>query len=251
MVERPHPLTSGPLRYAPENELGVVFLFAYLAPRIGLRVEMIQSRFPDCLAYRRTGKGERSLRIEFEYRSSNFRAHRHDPSRCDVIACWQHDWPDVPKHLEVIELRNYFKLGPKVWIQPVIRSQWPNLESRSTSWGVSAQAGPGDLLLMYRCYPQTAITDLYVLVGPLSRGQDGWRSGSAYFGAIRRVCHLASPVFLADLRRHRVLSSASFVRRNMQGNLHASEYWPYLYELIVSRNSRVHTALARFQPEKL
>jgi hypothetical protein len=27
----------------------------------------------------------------------------HDPSLCDVIACWEHDWFDCP--LEVVELR--------------------------------------------------------------------------------------------------------------------------------------------------
>jgi hypothetical protein len=30
------------------------------------------------------------------------RPHGHDPAGCDLIVCWQHDWPDSP--LEVIEL---------------------------------------------------------------------------------------------------------------------------------------------------
>ena len=28
----------------------------------------------------------------------------HDPKKCDVIVCWVHNWPECPKHIEVIEL---------------------------------------------------------------------------------------------------------------------------------------------------
>jgi hypothetical protein len=50
--------------------------------------------------------GERrweSVRIEFEYRSRNFHEHGHDPAGCDVVVCWEHDWPGCP--VEVLELR--------------------------------------------------------------------------------------------------------------------------------------------------
>ncbi|MBD3351570.1 MAG: hypothetical protein GF364_08790 [Candidatus Lokiarchaeota archaeon] len=43
------------------------------------------------------------VRIEFEYVSSNFQQHGHDPHQCDLIVCWEHDWKDCP--LEVLELR--------------------------------------------------------------------------------------------------------------------------------------------------
>jgi len=29
---------------------------------------------------------------------------RHDPAACDLIVCWEHNWPECP--LEVIELRS-------------------------------------------------------------------------------------------------------------------------------------------------
>ena len=41
--------------------------------------------------------------IEFEFKSSHFKAHNHDINECDVIVCWEHDWKDCP--IEVIELR--------------------------------------------------------------------------------------------------------------------------------------------------
>lgn len=44
------------------------------------------------------------MRIEFEYRSRNFREHRHDPADCDLIVCWEHDWPGAP--VEVLKLKS-------------------------------------------------------------------------------------------------------------------------------------------------
>jgi hypothetical protein len=120
---RPNTLTNAPLQYAPQNELGVVFLFAHIAKKLQIRIEEIRPRFPDCIAFKRTGELEKRLRIEFEFRSSNFRTHGHDTKECDCIVCWHHDWPDVPDSIQVIELKRYFGQAAKVWIQPVIKSQ--------------------------------------------------------------------------------------------------------------------------------
>jgi hypothetical protein len=100
--------------YAPENEQGVVFLFADLARRRwGMRIEILQAGFPDCVAFQR---GKRT-RIEFEFRSSNFRVHRHDPKGCDLIVCWIDDWSSAPPGLRVLELRREFGMGFNVWVQ--------------------------------------------------------------------------------------------------------------------------------------
>jgi hypothetical protein len=95
------------------------------------------------------------VRIEFEFRCSNFRAQRHDPRECDCIVCWRHDWPDVPDHIEVIELKREFGVERKVWIQTAIKSEWVWLDRKvkRTDWALSPRATPGDLLLMYRAYP--------------------------------------------------------------------------------------------------
>lgn len=44
------------------------------------------------------------MRIEVEYRSRSFRKHRHDAARCDLVVCWEHDWPQCP--LKVLELKS-------------------------------------------------------------------------------------------------------------------------------------------------
>jgi hypothetical protein len=91
------------LVYAPLNENGVVYLFGKVTEDLHMYVEEIKPGFPDCIARRFTGKGWERIRVEFEFRSSHFKQHGHDPEACDVVICWEHDWEDCP--IEVIELR--------------------------------------------------------------------------------------------------------------------------------------------------
>lgn len=252
-VDRGETLERGPLQYAPQNELGVVFLFAAIAPKLRLRVERIQSSFPDCVAYQKCGFGEKKIRVEFEYHSSSFRTHRHDAAKCDWIVCWEHDWPEVPTRIHVVELRRYFGLGFKVWIQGVIgkdQQEWLS-KTNEANWGLSKRSSPGDLLLMYYTSPACCIHDVFFLASDVTPRKALWREGSCYGGKIRRVCRLDSPIFLDDLRNHRIIKTSPFVRCNMQGNLHATEYWPYLYEMIIERNPGVRAKLAKYAPERL
>lgn len=104
------PLNFHGLLYAPTSEMGVIYVFAALAPSLGYVVETLRTRFPDCIARRKLdepGDTWEQVRIEFEFRSRNFVAHRHDSSQCDLIVCWEHDWPECP--LEVLELRQVVK----------------------------------------------------------------------------------------------------------------------------------------------
>jgi hypothetical protein len=105
------PLGFRAMLHAPVNEQGVVLLFGMVAGELGYAVDAVGAAFPDCLAKRRVEIGPRNadlrwepVRIEFEYRSRSFAYHGHDPEGCDVLVCWEHDWPDCP--LEVLELRS-------------------------------------------------------------------------------------------------------------------------------------------------
>jgi hypothetical protein len=101
------PLAAAGIAHAPLNELGVVFLFGMLAEKLGFVVMRIQKEFPDCEAMREVERGRYQLeQIEFEYLSGNFLTHGHDPALCDVIVCWEHNWPECPEGLEVIELKS-------------------------------------------------------------------------------------------------------------------------------------------------
>jgi hypothetical protein len=96
------------LQHAPVNEQGVVFLFGMVAHELGFAVESVQTGFPDCDAKRRVGSNRwERVRVEFEYKSRNFRDHGHDHTACDVVVCWEHNWPECP--IEVLELREAIK----------------------------------------------------------------------------------------------------------------------------------------------
>jgi hypothetical protein len=99
------PFDRRPMTNAPVNELGVMVLFGMMAAGLGLQVESVQGKFPDCIARRQVAPGKwQYLRIEFEYESKNFKLHGHDPKGCDVIVCWRHNWRECPAEIEVVEL---------------------------------------------------------------------------------------------------------------------------------------------------
>ncbi|MFL6313903.1 MAG: homing endonuclease associated repeat-containing protein [Terriglobales bacterium] len=108
MKDRPvmgEPFDRRPMTNAPVNELGVMVLFGMVAAGLGLQVESVQGKFPDCIARRQVAPGKwQYLRIEFEYESKNFKLHGHDPKGCDMIVCWRHNWKECPAEIEVVEL---------------------------------------------------------------------------------------------------------------------------------------------------
>jgi Homing endonuclease associated repeat len=104
------PLLGAPTRpcglaYEPVNEMGVLALFCMLSRQLGFVIESVQAGFPDCEAKIEVAPGRwQHFRIEFEYESRNFKDHRHDPEKCDLIVCWRHNWKDCPANLQVLEL---------------------------------------------------------------------------------------------------------------------------------------------------
>lgn len=251
---RPETLEGATLRYAPENELGVVFLFAQFARKHRLRIDKIRAGFPDCIAYQKGDSGEKRIRIEFEFRSRNFRTHVHRASDCDWIVCWEHNWPAVPKHIRVIELRREFGLGFNVWVQPVgvkYKGDIAKARGRVGGWSVPSRASVGDLLLFYHNAPEQCIKDIFIVASPVRYQEAGWKAGMDYMTDIKRVCQLGAPVFWDDLKRDRILQTASFVRSKMRSRPNVTEYWPYLYELITRRNPTITKQLAKYAPDRL
>jgi len=103
------PVLQMPLAHGPVNEMGVVFIFGFLALKLGFVVTRIQPEFPDCEAMREMLPGVwQRVRIEFEYESKNFVKHLHNAENCDVIVCWIHNWPECPLH--VVELTKVLSL---------------------------------------------------------------------------------------------------------------------------------------------
>jgi len=108
------------------NENGVIFIFGKVIEDLNMYIEEIKPGFPDCVGRRFTGRGWERVYIEFEYRSRNFDDHGHNPKGCDIIVCWEHDWPECP--IEVIELREVIKTLPS---KPIER---PQLDDRKEKY---------------------------------------------------------------------------------------------------------------------
>ena len=104
------------LVYSPTNENGVIFLFGKVVEDLNMYIEEIKPGFPDCVGRRFTGKGWERVYIEFEHKSLNFKTHKHNPAECDIVVCWENDWPECP--LEVIELKEVIKTLKNEPIQP-------------------------------------------------------------------------------------------------------------------------------------
>ena len=93
------------LRNAPTSEGAVMILFGALAERMGFAVEKVQTGFPDCEALREVAPGKwQRVWVEFELYSRNYLEHQHAGKVCDIIVCWEHNWPECPEGIEVIEL---------------------------------------------------------------------------------------------------------------------------------------------------
>lgn len=252
MPHQSEALDGAPMRYAPHNENGVVYLFATLARRWRLRIEEIRPGFPDCIAYQKSHGKEKRVRIEFEYKSRNFQLHRHSARKCDWVVCWEHNWPDAPKGLQIIELRREFGLGFNVWLMAVRGEYKEELAAkRSEVWSVPSQAHAGDLILFYFTKPDMSFPYLYRLTERAQKITAGWKAGKDHMARVQRICHIRSPLFLEDLKRDPVLRTANFVRGSMQGRPNATEYWPYLYDRILRRNPGLARALKKYASEAL
>ena len=85
----------------PKFETGVISLFSKVHRELGFSfLKVLRDKYPDCIAEKR-GK---EVRIEFEKKSSNFEAQKHDPKKCDYIVCWTNDLGALAP-IKVIELK--------------------------------------------------------------------------------------------------------------------------------------------------
>ncbi|HKW75126.1 MAG TPA: hypothetical protein VJN64_06345 [Terriglobales bacterium] len=109
------PMFQLPMLSVPTSESAVLILFGALAWELGFSILQSQAQFPDCHALRRMSADRWQLTsIEFELVSRNFQIHRHDPTKCDLIVCWEHNWPGCP--LEVLELKTILlEKGIALW----------------------------------------------------------------------------------------------------------------------------------------
>lgn len=236
----------------PENELGVVCLFALMHRRLGFKgIKRIQTRFPDCIAIQRDGSGEKEVRIEFEFRSSDFRRHRHSVRGCDYVVCWKHDWIHLGKSPEVLELRKFLGMGRDAWLQPIAKDRWKwhdQTREKTGRWlGPPSSVKSGDLVLWYCTSPRSYIDQVSLVTSDPAPDRDADRWGHSV--KIRVLARLSNPITLHDLRTNPGLSSAPFVKGNFQRTFRATPWWPTMNQLMVAKNPSACGELKMHGPE--
>ena len=215
-----------------------------------LHIESIQAGFPDCIARQRVGGKERRIRIEFEFRSSNFRAHRHPVEGCDWIVCWEHDWADAPSNLKVVELSRYFGRGFNVWV--IVSPPQDDLPARGKHV-FGKRVGKGDLVLVYEFSPKMWFRHIYTVIDEgeckrYTKNKKG-EKGVSYLHTIRRVCMLQPPLPMKVLQNDRLIPDDAIYGQKF--NRKITEHWWRVHELIVRRNPDCTAVLERFSPSKV
>lgn len=76
----------------PTNEIETIVLFAQQAGAESWEIIRIRATFPDAIVVH---EGQ-PYRAEFEFKAMNFSYHGHDSRECDLIICWENNWPDAP-----------------------------------------------------------------------------------------------------------------------------------------------------------
>lgn len=89
----------------PRNEMELLILFAAMAERAGWEILSAQKAFPD-LKVRKDGI---TYRAEAEYRAINFFYHGHPFHGCDIIICWENDYPDCPLPILALAEENWMR----------------------------------------------------------------------------------------------------------------------------------------------
>src|SRR5262245_37347737 len=260
------------VRHAPENEMGVVLLFAKLHRTLGFpEIDIIQPQFPDCWATHRDGSGTRHTWIEFEFASHSFKHHvravRKLKPRKGFIVCWYHDLPECEKFGRVIELRTHVGAGWRVWSQATLPEyqgdldRAPRRDRLAWDWSASMRARPGDLMLMWRAGTRAqareydvdpdrlqSFTNIFEVTSVPQR-QRRFRAGAH----VRQVARLDQPLRLELLTSDRMLRTAPWVKANLQGRPELTPYWWRLHELIIQLNPRLrrNRGFQRFDPTRM
>ncbi len=126
------PMNFRGMIYKPINEQGVIYLFSLVSEDLNIRVESIQAGYPDCtgLKFKGNGRWER-VRIEFEYKASNFIAHKHEPEGCDIIVCWTDDLTDLQRNIITSSGIEIIALSDRINTDEIPNETLPDPEERS------------------------------------------------------------------------------------------------------------------------
>ena len=167
----------------------------------------------------------------------------------DFVVCWENDWETRPqkyRHLKIISLKPHVGAQRRIYAVGCDESiSGDELRSRYVDWNVPVSAEIGDLVLMYRKAPTSAIRDLWEIVDPpklYEKGNTkGYRPGIQ--AGLRRVVSLKRPLTFEKLSRDPQTKELSVVHKRFQGKTEITDDWPLICEKIVGLNPRAKSSL--------
>jgi len=105
------------------DEKGVIFLFGRIFRFLNFSdVSVGHEKAGDLDAWAWSEKEAADVILEFEFNSRNFAKHGHDPDKCDLIVCWNHNWKECPKHIDVLELKPFWEKSQKLLSEKKLQS---------------------------------------------------------------------------------------------------------------------------------
>jgi hypothetical protein len=244
------------MQYAPEGELGVVYLFSKLQRKLGyISIVRIGDAFPDCEVLKFGGK---KVQIEFEFRSKNFLIQHGDNGlrKVNEIVCWDDNWPPAKRGLlkkhrvAIVELRRFLGLGRNIWFH-VIKKRYHDSYMEDLLHGLKTgdlpchkSAKKGDLLLDYFGAPMSYIKGIELLT---SDAYSTRSKGFKHRAAVRRIAVLKNEIHMNRMKSEKSLVGAFFFKQaGLMGSPRITEYWPQLSELILRLNPRIKSKIRKY-----
>ena len=97
------------------DEKAVIFLFGRIFRFLNFDdVTVGHEKAGDLDAWAWNKRKQRDTIIEFEATSRNFKVHKHDPNKCNLIVCWENNWKECPRNIDVLELKQFWEMAQKV-----------------------------------------------------------------------------------------------------------------------------------------
>lgn len=244
------------MQYAPEGELGVVYLFSKLQKKLGYTsIIRMKDTFPDCEALKFGGK---KVQIEFEFRSRNF-LNQHKVRglrKVNEIICWEDNWPAkerglLNKHRVAIrDLRGVLGLGRNIWFHVIKKHNHESYMKyllngpKTGALPCHKSAKRGDLLLDYFGTPKSYIKGIELLTS------DAYSTKSKEFkyrADIRRIAVLKNVIHMDKMKSETSLVGAFFFKSGaLMGPPRVTEYWPQLSELILRMNPKLKSKITKY-----
>lgn len=96
--------------FVPTDESGVILMFGGVLKELGYRAAMMTSNhYPDAVF---VDPENHVINVEFEFMSSNFISHGHDPNLCDMVVCWERNRELT---IPVLELAQFYNQRNGTW----------------------------------------------------------------------------------------------------------------------------------------